>query len=61
MVAAAHLTFFAMMILTSFHSADPSTPTGYVVENACELSTVLLSEHMNPHVCWRICVRSRKV
>ena len=120
---------FAMMILTSFHSADPSTSTGvrcgkclwvihrsaiwayeltflldnlcasldvclalaclcewlqlhiwlsllpwwslqvsirqtlvlprvYVVENACELSTVLLSEHMNPHVCWRICVRS---
>ena len=39
-------------------SADPSTPTVYVVENACELSTVLLSEHMNPHVCWRICVRS---
>ena len=29
MVASAHLTeFFAMMILTSFHSADPSTPTG---------------------------------
>ena len=33
-------------------------PRVYVVENACELSTVLLSEHMNPHVCWRICVRS---
>ena len=31
-------------------------PRVYVVENACELSTVLLSEHMNPHVCWRICV-----
>ena len=131
MVATAHLTHsFAMMILTSFHSADPSTPTGvrcgkclwvihrpaiwayestcllenlcafldvylafvclcqwlhqwafewvfvpwwslqvsirqtlvlprvYVVENACELYTVLLSEHMNPHVWWRICVRS---
>ena len=33
-------------------------PRVYVVENACELSTVLLSEHMTPHFCWRICVRS---
>ena len=55
------LTYFAMMILTSFHSADPSTPTGVRCGKCLwviQLYTVLLSEHMNPHVCWRICVRS---
>ena len=55
MVASAHLTeFFAMVILTSFHSADPSTPMGvrcgkclWVIHRpaiwACE-STCLLAE-----------------
>ena len=33
------------MILTRFHSADPSAQLEHVVETSCELSTVLLSEH----------------
>ena len=41
-----HLTeFFAMMILTSFHSADPSTPTGVRCGKCLWVIHVLLSEH----------------
>ena len=39
-----------MMILTRFHSADPSAQLEHVVETSCELSTVLLAEHVSLHI-----------
>ena len=46
----------AMMILASFHSADPSVQFEHVVETACESNTVLLSEHCLFSIAFESCL-----